>query len=299
MNAVAEARWALILHGGAKDIAPNQEEANRAGCLAALRIGQAVLESGGTALDAVEAVIRQLEDDPTFNAGRGSVRNADGVVETDAAMMDGRTLDVGGIAALTGVRHPVSVARRMLREEPILLAGDGAHRFARETGVELCDPADLIVDGAAPPVARGNRGHDTVGCVALDRFGDLAAGTSTGGLDGCRPGRVGDSPLPGCGFYADNAVGGTAFSGDGESIARAMMAARTMLAMEEAGPQAALNHAIGWFARVGGDGGGIALDRLGRVGWSHNSGGFAVAYAGSDLGGPHVQLHRNEIEETQ
>ncbi|HYF89570.1 isoaspartyl peptidase/L-asparaginase family protein [Azospirillum sp.] len=296
MSAVAEARWALILHGGAKDIAPEREEANRAGCLAALRIGQAILENGGTALDATEAVIRQLEDDPTFNAGRGSVRNADGVVETDAAMMDGRTLDVGGVAALMGVRHPVSVARRMLREAPTLLAGDGAHRFAKETGAELCDPADLIVDETAPT---GECGHDTVGCVALDRFGDLAAGTSTGGLEGCRPGRVGDSPLPGCGLYADNAVGGAAFSGDGESIARAMMAARTMLAMEVDAPQAALDHAVAWFARVGGDGGGIALDRRGRVGWSHNSGGFAVAYAGSDLGGPHVHLHRNEIEETE
>src|SRR4051812_39080221 len=121
--------WALILHGGAKDIAPEQEGANRLGCMAALEVGAAILNQGGAALTAVEASIQALEDDPTFNAGHGAVSNAEGEIEMDAALMDGATLDVGGVAAIKRVRHPISVARLMLRETPILLAADGAARF--------------------------------------------------------------------------------------------------------------------------------------------------------------------------
>ncbi|MFH5923017.1 isoaspartyl peptidase/L-asparaginase family protein [Roseomonas xinghualingensis] len=267
--------WALVLHGGAKEIAPEKEQANRAGCLDALAAGAALLRSGGSALDAVEAAIRVLEDDPTFNAGRGSVRNTDGEVEMDAAIMDGATLDVGGVAAIREVRHPISVARLMLRETPTLLVAEGARRFAAAHGAETWDPAHLAESA-------GESGHDTVGCIALDMRGNLAAGTSTGGLEGSLPGRVGDSPLPGCGLYAENALGAVAFSGDGESITRGMLAARVMQSLEAQPPQAAIEAALARLGRTGGEAGGIVLDRAGRIGWAHNSTHFAVAMVTSE-----------------
>jgi isoaspartyl peptidase/L-asparaginase-like protein (Ntn-hydrolase superfamily) len=279
--------WALVLHGGAKEIAPEKEQANRDGCLDALAAGVAVLRSGGSAMDAVEAAIRVLEDDPTFNAGRGSVRNADGEVEMDAAVMDGATLDVGGVAAIRQVRHPVTVARLMLRDTPTLLVADGARRFAQAHGAEFCEAANLEVPSE-------DAAHDTVGCIALDMQGNLAAGTSTGGLEGCLPGRVGDSPLPGCGLYADNAAGAVAFSGDGESISRSMLAARVMQSLETVPPQDAADAAIARLSRVGGEAGGIVLDHIGRVGWAHNSAHFAVGIATSRDGRPRAYLRKRE-----
>jgi beta-aspartyl-peptidase (threonine type) len=283
---MASVGWALVLHGGAKEIAPEKAQANRTGCLSALSAGAAVLRSGGTALDAVEVAIRVLEDDPTFNAGRGSVRNADGEVEMDAAIMDGATLDLGGVAALRAMRHPVSVARLMLGETPTLLVAEGARRFAEAHGAEACDPAELLVAEDA--------GHDTVGCIALDTQGNLAAGTSTGGLEGCLPGRVGDSPLPGCGLYADNSLGAVAFSGDGESISRGMLAARVMQFLESGRPQAAIEQAIARLGRIGGEAGGIVLDQAGHIGWAHNSPHFAVGIVTSEDETLHAYLHKGE-----
>lgn len=272
-EASAGSRWAIIVHGGAKAIPPGQEQAHRDGCLLALSAGQAILEAGGRALDAAEAAVRALEDDPTFNAGYGSVLNARGEVECDAAIMDGRTLAVGGVAAVRTLRHPISVAAAMLPERPVLLVGDGAERFARGHDGEVCAPGDLIVERAGDP------GCDTVGCVALDIHGDIAAATSTGGLTGCHPGRVGDSPLPGCGLYADNAVGGVSLSGDGESLIRTTLAARLMHSLEGATPGVAIQAALTRLARIGGEAGLIVVDAHGRVDWGHNSAQFAVAYA--------------------
>jgi L-asparaginase / beta-aspartyl-peptidase len=293
---VAENRvtWAIVVHGGAKEIVPEQEDANRRGCLEAVSAGQAILARGGSAVDAAEAAIRILENDPTFNAGYGSDLNAAGEVEMDAALMDGSNLAIGAVAAIQGVRHPISVARRMLGEPPTLLVGEGARRFAAAQGIELCDPGELI-----PPrpdrSAQGPHEHDTVGCVALDSSGRIAAGTSTGGLDGTHPGRVGDSPLPGCGFYADDAAGGVAFSGDGECIARVLLAARVMQALErDQAPQAAADASLAHLERVGGEAGGIVLDRLGRVGWAHNSSHFAVAWVTDAMAAPLVRLRQDE-----
>jgi beta-aspartyl-peptidase (threonine type) len=291
---VAEERvsWVIVVHGGAKEISAELAEANRRGCLDALAAGRAILERGGTAVQAIEAAIRLLESDPTFNAGLGSDLNADGEVEMDAAVMDGTTLDIGAVAAIKGVRHPISVARRVLAEPPTLLVGEGARRFAAEQGCELCGPQDLIPQHSA---GSSRHDHDTVGCVALDEAGGIASGTSTGGLEGTYPGRVGDSPLPGCGFYADNRVGAVAFSGDGESIARALLAARVMQALEAGGdPQKALNDSLSHLARVGGEAGGIALDRQGKVGWAHNSAHFAVAWMIEGMNTPAVCLRRDE-----
>jgi beta-aspartyl-peptidase (threonine type) len=294
---VAENRvtWALIVHGGAKKIAPEREEANRRGCLKALAAGRATLDQGGSAVEAVEAAIRILESDPTFNAGYGSDINADGEVEMDAALMAGSSLAIGAVAAIRGVRHPVSVARRMLGEPPTLLVGEGARRFAAEQGGELCEPRELIPPGQDGSKGNKTHDHDTVGCVALDRSGRIAAGTSTGGLDDTLPGRVGDSPLPGCGFYADDQVGGAAFSGDGECISRTLLAARIMQALEGGQqPQAAAEGSLTHLERVGGEAGGIVLDRLGRVGWAHNSSHFAVAWMTDSMGAPSVRLRQDE-----
>jgi L-asparaginase / beta-aspartyl-peptidase len=286
--------WAIAVHGGAKEIAPEREDANRHGCLAALAAGRVILEQGRSAVDAVEAAIQALESDPTFNAGYGSDLNADGVVEMDAALMDGSNLAIGAVAAIQGVRHPISAARRMLGEPPTLLVGEGARRFAAAQGIELCEPGELI-----PARPKGSErkayDHDTVGCVALDQSGRIAAGTSTGGLDGTLPGRVGDSPLPGCGFYADNAAGGVAFSGDGESIARVLLAACVMQALEGGQPpQTAVEASLTQLERVGGEAGGIVLDHLGRVGWAHNSSHFAVAWVTDSMGAPSVRLRQDE-----
>jgi beta-aspartyl-peptidase (threonine type) len=287
---MAKVTWALVLHGGAKEIAPEQMQAHRAGCLDALAVGAALLRSGCSAVEAVEAAIRVLEDDPTFNAGRGSVRNADGDVEMDAAIMDGATLEVGGVAAIRQVRHPVSVARRMLRETPTLLVGEGARRFAEAHAAEMWDAAHLRDMAAAS-------GHDTVGCVALDIHGNLAAGTSTGGVNGCPPGRVGDSPMPGCGFYADNALGAVALSGDGENIMRGMLAARVMHFLESQPPQTAVEQAIAWLGPIGGEAGGVVLDRAGRIGWAHSSPHFAVAMVTSEDDTLRVCLQQGEEAE--
>ena len=275
--------WAVAVHGGAKTISPDQEEANRAGCLAALSSARAILDAGGSSLDAVEAAIRVLELDPTFNAGVGSVRDADGRVTMDAAIMDGSTLDVGAVAAITGVRNPISVARLMLRDAPILLVGDGATRFAVARGAELSDRQ-------ADP---SESGHDTVGCVALDADGRLAAGTSTGGLDGTLPGRVGDSPLPGCGFYADDSLGAVALSGDGENIARMTIASRIMRELEGSEVQDAAERGIAALQRIGGEAGAITVSRDGEVGWAHNSSHFAVAWATSGEPEGRVSLQRH------
>jgi beta-aspartyl-peptidase (threonine type) len=279
--------WALMVHGGAKDIPPDRAAANRAGCLAAVRAGQSVLEAGGSAVKAVVAAIQVLEDDSTFNAGTGSVRNGDGGVECDAALMDGRTLELGAVAALRGVRNPILAARAMLRDVPVLLVGEGARRYAVEKGLELCDDEDLAAATAAEAC-------DTVGCVALDRSGAMAAGTSTGGLEGVRPGRVGDSPIPGCGLAAEDGVGAVSLSGDGESILRLTLAARIMHGVPTHGVAAGAR-AIGLMPRVGGEGGCILLTPQGGPAMAHNSQAFAVAYA-SARDAARSFLHQDEFE---
>jgi beta-aspartyl-peptidase (threonine type) len=282
--------WRLILHGGAGKPARNRAEASRAGILAAAAAGRGVLECGGSALDAVEQTIRVMEDDPTFNAGFGSVLNAAGEVEMDAAIMDGATLDFGGVAAVKGLPHPISVARALLKEPPILLAAEGARRFAERIGAETCAP-----DATIAPRRRSQTGVDTVGCVAIDGEGRIAAGTSTGGIAGKAPGRIGDSPLPGSGLYADPR-GGVSLSGKGEMIARVLVAAEVMHRLDGHPAQAAAEHGIARLASIGGDGGCIVLDRRGRFGCAHNSGQFAVGLAAPGLDRPLAFLHRSEMD---
>ncbi|MCU1438183.1 MAG: asparaginase [Naasia sp.] len=269
--------WSIIVHGGARPIPPEDRPAFEEGCRRAVRAGREILDGGGSAVRAVEAAIRVLEDDPTFNAGTGAVRNAAGGVQCDAAIMDGATLDVGAVGAVPGLRNPVAAAALLLREQPILLVGEGARRFALDRGAA---PADPDVVGASDPAdGPGVAGCDTVGCVALDRDGHLAAATSTGGLDGSAVGRVGDSPLPGCGLYADDEAGAVALSGTGEEIARVTLASRVLAALPGRTPEDAASTALRTLERVGGEAGVIAMDPAGRTGWAHTSPQFAVAWA--------------------
>jgi beta-aspartyl-peptidase (threonine type) len=280
--------WSLILHGGARTIAAKDEAANRRGCLVAAEAGRRILAAGGDAVDAVEAVVRALESDPTFNAGLGAVANADGVVERDAALMRGSDLAIGAVGALQDVTHPIGVARRLMAETPGLLVGDGARDFAQRHG--LLDP----VGQRKPPELVG--GGDTVGCVALDAHGRMAVGLSTGGLSGKMPGRVGDTPLPGCGFYVDDKVGGVALSGDGDNIARVMLAGRILSGLDGHAPQEAAERGLLQMRGVGGEAGAIVLDPMGRFGCAHNSDHFAVALVSAKVE-LRAALHQDELRE--
>ena len=226
----------LIVHGGAWDIPDEAVDAGNSGCRRALAAGWSILSRGGSALDAVEAAVIVLEDDPVFDAGFGSHLNLDGRVECDAIVMNGATLRAGSVAAVQRVRNPVRLARAVLEHCPhMMLVAGGAERFARDHGISLCDPQELISDAERDAwwhcsrdkhAAAHHRGHEqgTVGAVALDAAGNIFAATSTGGTCCKLPGRVGDSPLIGCGCYADSSAGGVSCTGYGEAIMKIVMA---------------------------------------------------------------------------
>jgi L-asparaginase / beta-aspartyl-peptidase len=261
--------WSVILHGGARTIAPHDQEANRRGALAALAAATQMLEGGAPALDACEAGVRALEDDQIFNAGAGAVRNKAGEIELDAAIMDGATLDIGAVGALKGVANPIGVARVLLREEATLVVGDGARQIAQAHG---------LINARDRREHAGAGGKDTVGCIVRDRAGGLAVGISTGGLEGALPGRIGDAPLPGCGFYADDQAGAACFSGDGERISRTLLAARAIAALErDQDAQGAADLSLRFLLRVGGEAGAIVMNKSGELGWAHSSDHFTVA----------------------
>ena len=226
----------LIVHGGAWDIPDDAVDACKAGCRRALAAGWSILSNGGSALDAVEAAIVALEDDPVFDAGFGSHLTLDGHVECDAIVMDGATLRAGSVTTLRHIRNPIRLARQVLEHCPhMMLAGEGAERFAVEQGLALCAPEELIAEAerdawrkcrSSKHAAAHHRGHEqgTVGAVALDSDGRLFAATSTGGTCCKLPGRVGDSPLIGCGCYADVEAGGVSCTGYGEAIMKVVLA---------------------------------------------------------------------------
>ena len=226
----------LIVHGGAWDIPDESVDACKSGCERALAAGWSVLSTGGSALDAVQASVIVLEDDPVFDAGFGSHLTLDGYVECDAIVMDGSTLRAGSVAAVRHIRNPIRLARQVLENCPhMMLVAEGAERFAAEQGFELCAPEELITEAErdawlkcrnSKHAAAHHRGHEqgTVGAVALDGEGRLFAATSTGGTCCKLPGRVGDSPLIGCGCYADAKAGGVSCTGYGEAIMKVVLA---------------------------------------------------------------------------
>jgi len=260
----------IIVHGGAGHIAKEKLSYMLEGCRQAALLGWAALERGKPAVDAVERAIVALEDNPLFNAGTGSTLNALGAVEMDAAIMDGHTLSVGAVAAVRGIKNPIQLARKVLDDRRhVLLAGEGALLFARQIGFPECPPETVIVPKQQ---RRWEKKHGTVGCVARDQTGKLAAATSTGGIFDKLPGRVGDSPLPGCGTYADD-TGGVSCTGNGEAIMRMVMA-KGVIESVRAGlhPMDAARRAVAFLAeRTGSHAGLILIDREGRVGYARNT----------------------------
>lgn len=254
----------LIVHGGAGRIATGRQRACLAGCERAARAGWACLVAGGSAVEAVETAVRVLEDDPLFNAGRGGVLRADGRLQLDASLMDGVTQRAGAVGIVEGIRHPITLARRVMDDgRHVLLAGRDAMDFARQQGIAVIDPAHLIVRRQQ---RRWKASGGTVGGVARDAADGLAAGTSTGGVFGALPGRIGDSALIGCGTYAD-ACGAVSCTGLGEAIMRTVLAHTTAshLAAGEV-PHRAGEDALARLAAVTGCHAGlIIIDRRGRL----------------------------------
>ena len=283
----------LIVHGGAWDIPDDAVDACKAGCLRALHAGWTVLRNGGHALDAIEAAIIVLEDDPVFDAGYGSHLTLDGHVECDAIIMEAATLRAGAVAGLRRVKNPIRAARAVLEKCPhMMLISEGAEQFISQHGVALCDPEELIspaereawlVCSKDAHAAEHHRGHEqgTVGAVAIDQQGRLFAATSTGGTCCKLPGRVGDAPLIGSGCYADAETGGVSSTGYGEAIMRVVMAktATDFLRPRSSSPTRAAQAAVQLRAnRCKGTGGLILLDKNGHPGFAFNTPRMAYGY---------------------
>ena len=306
--------FGLVLHGGAgvilrRDLTSELESQYRARLQEALDAGYAVLEGGGASLDAVVAAIKVLEDSPLFNAGHGAVMNAAGVCELDASIMDGRTQDAGAVAGVQHIRNPISLARDVLERTPhVMLIGDGAEAFAAKLGYEFVPneyfhterrrrqlelARQLEAPPAAPAKARPERvtfatvddnKFGTVGCAALDRHGNLAAGTSTGGMTNKQYGRVGDSPIIGAGTFAKNATCALSATGHGEFFMRTVFGHNVSALMEYKGlslAQAAAE-ALRQMETLGGTGGLVAIDRDGHVAMPFNTSGM---YRGCHVAG--------------
>jgi beta-aspartyl-peptidase (threonine type) len=283
---------AFVVHGGAGN---HRRDASH-GILRALDRGWAILRSGGAALDACEEAIVELEEDPVFDAGVGSYLNRDGKVQLDAILMDGSTLKSGAIGAVERLRNPIRLARLILDRSPhMLIVASGAEQFAVENGMPLCDPRQLITPRTLElweAQAGDMLKFGTVGAAALDMAGNVAAGTSTGGTAHKYPGRVGDSPLVGCGCYADNLSGAISATGQGESIMRVVLA-KTASQFIHAGKsaQAAAEAAIAVLSdRTPGQGGLIIVDRKGTIGTAFSTPHMAYGFRTSDSDAPSIHV---------
>jgi beta-aspartyl-peptidase (threonine type) len=273
--------FSLAIHGGAgtykKFLSPDREKEFETALNVALKIGHEILAKGGTSLDAVEATVRNLEDCPLFNAGRGSVFNHEGKIEMDAAIMDGQDKSAGAVAFVTTVKNPVTLARKVMEKtDHVMLAGEGAEKFAREVGAEIVDPSwfftqyrweswQKLKDKDETELNLG-----TVGAVALDQHGNLAAATSTGGMNNKKYGRIGDSPIVGAGLYADNNTCAVSSTGHGEYFIRLNLAydISALMDYKHLVLEVAANEAIQKLTALGGSGGVIAVDKLGNVAMS-------------------------------
>jgi beta-aspartyl-peptidase (threonine type) len=295
---------AIIVQGGAGKVSPDRIESAQAGCKEAALIGWQILQAGGPALDAVEAAVRSLEDNPMFNAGTGACLNSDGNIQLDAGLMEGHTLKVGAVAGVELIKNPISLARKVLESPHVMLVCKGAQDFAQEQGISLFALEDLLTErqyqiwlenkaqaekgleeevrhhrrevGSLP--AREEK-HGTVGAVALDMPGRMAAATSTGGIHNKYPGRVGDSPLVGCGFYADENAA-ISCTGDGEDFMRLLIAKRAadFVARGDTAREAAEAAIALLGAKATGTGGLIVVDRKGNAGFAWNSQNMSHAY---------------------
>lgn len=282
-------RFGVVVHGGAGHVKPERHALHVEGCKRAAQMGLDVLRGGGSALDAAERAARALEDDELFNAGTGACLDEDGRVLHDASIMEGRDLRAGGVCALAGFRNPISIARRALEDgRHVLYASEGAARFARTHGFVPVPEAELVTEAAIAALASARAGTgptgwagSTIGVVAIDESGLLAAATSTGGMVNKRAGRVGDSPLIGSGTYADDAAGAVSTTGHGEGMIRLCIAHVIAESMREgATPEQATRSAIQRLhARLGSTGGAIAIDRHGRFGLARSTSTMSWAAA--------------------
>ena len=285
--------YALVLHGGAgnmnfENVPEAYQERFKHALDSALQLGLDVLKDDGKSIDAVEVVIRCLEDNPLFNAGKGAVFTNEGINELDASIMTGKDLNAGAVAGVTDIKNPITAARAVMeRSEHVMLAGRGASVFAGELGLEIVDPSYFYTERRFESYQRAveRDKHGTVGCVALDRRGNLCAGTSTGGMTNKKYGRIGDSPIIGAGTYANNATCGVSATGHGEYFIRWTVAHQVSVLMQYRGydvEQAAREVIEKTLVRAGGDGGVICLDRFGRPAMVTNTSGMFRAYGNSE-----------------
>jgi beta-aspartyl-peptidase (threonine type) len=307
----ASTGWALAIHGGAGviergSLTAEKETAYRAAMLTAMDAGSAVLRRGGTSLDAVEAAIRVLEDDPLFNAGRGAVFTADGRNELDASIMDGATRKAGAVAGVTRTRNPISLARAVMeKSRHVMLAREGADQFSVEQGLPQVDPGYFRTEQRWQQLLDWRRDNQklidpthsrgTVGAVAIDVNGHVAAGTSTGGMTGKRWGRVGDSPLIGAGTYAADGNCAVSATGSGEFFIRASAARQLCdrIAWRGDSVPAAAAATIADIGDIGGDGGVIAMDGKGNIAFAMNSSGMYRGWVTSSQP-PSTAIYSNE-----
>jgi L-asparaginase / beta-aspartyl-peptidase len=282
-------KWVLVIHGGAGGRSPMTEEQWKkyeAKLREALKTGSKILENHGSAMDAVEAAIRTLEDSPLFNAGKGAVFTAEGKNEMDASIMDGKTLKAGAVASVTTIRNPISAARAVMEKSPhVLLIGKGAEIFAQNQGLQIVDPSYFYTKERWDDLQKAREmqkshtvdtagKHGTVGAVALDESGNLAAGTSTGGMTNKMKGRVGDSPIIGAGTYANNATCAISCTGHGEYFIRNVVAydISALMAYKGLSLEEATNYEVMEKLKVaGGDGGLIAVDKNGNIAMPFNT----------------------------
>ena len=304
--------WKLVIHGGSGSmrpgvLAPPLDVAGRQGLSAALDAGEAILAAGGAALDAVEAAARILEEDPCFNAGRGSVLAFDGHVELDAAIMDGKDRRCGAVAGLRSTRAPISAARAVMEQSPhVLMSYEGADDFACEVGLEQVPNRWFVTPERRRQLdellAKGSEAFDadikygTIGAVAVDMNGHAAAATSTGGLTAKRWGRIGDSPLIGAGTYADDRAAAVSATGLGEIFIRAAAAHElcARVRIGGAGLQQALDEVLAEVRALGGNGGLIAVSPSGEAAWGFTTAGMYRGQAGPD--GRQVAIYDEESE---
>ncbi len=316
-HAMTESPIAIAIHGGAGTITPDQmtperEQAIRAALKQAVEAGHAVLSDGGTSLDAVTAAIRIMEDTPEFNAGRGAVLTEAGRVEMDAAIMDGATLAAGAVASVTGLRHPIDAARRVMTDSPhVMLMGEGAEVFARQFDLEIKPDAWFITDFRSDQLRAiqseseastqlSEDWYSTVGAVAIDRSGNLAAATSTGGMANKRWGRVGDSPIIGAGTYANNQTCAVSATGHGEFFIRYVVAYDICARMAyTARPLAQTSDEVVNIVlkNAGASGGVIAIDRHGRISTPFNTTGMYRAAIHRD-GRQEIGIYRDEASDS-
>lgn len=285
-----KAEWAIAIHGGAGVITrdkmtPEMDRNFRAVLTEALNAGKKILTEGGSALDAVENVIRIMEDNPLFNAGKGAVFNHDGKNELDASIMDGSTLAAGAVAGVTDIKNPITAARRVMTSSShVLLSGAGASQFAKEQGLEIVPPEYFYTDRRFSDLQEALKKdkNGTVGCCALDKAGNLAAGTSTGGMTNKRYNRIGDTPVIGAGNYANNNTCAVSATGHGEFFIRWTVAHDISALMEYKGlslkeaSELVVNDKL---VKAGGSGGVICVDKNGNIAMPFNSEGMFRAFA--------------------